>query len=315
MFRTLATLAAALTLMGGIASANEISLRSSVIVEDKYVTLGDLFGLAGEKALTRVAHAPAPGKRATLDAKWLYRVARAHRIQWRPLSLKTKVVVERASQQIFQEELQAVILASLQDKGLGDDIEVSFTGRARPIHLPTDVDPTIGVDNLMHDPRTGRFVATVAAPADDPSARRHRVAGRIHTMVSVPVVSKRLRNGDVIKKHHIEWKSVRKATVRRDTVTHEEDLIGMAVKRVLREHTPIKLSYVQRPVLVKKNGLVTIQLATRLMKLTAQGKALENGSKGDTVQVRNVQSKQLIEAIVTAAGEVSVKSAPRLAVN
>ena len=158
-------------------------------------------------------------------------------------------------------------------------------------------------------------MATVAAPAGDLTARRHRIAGRVHKMVSIPVVSKRLRSGDIIKKHNVEWVRVRKSSVRRDTVLHEEDLVGMAVKRVLRERAPIKLSYVQRPLLVKKNGLVTIQLSSRLMTLTAQGKALQDGSKGEVVQVRNIQSKKLIEAIVTSTGKVSVDSAPRLAMN
>ena len=315
MIKSLISFSAVLTLLASMASAQEITLRSSVIVEDKYITLGDLFGLPGEKGARRVAYSPTPGKRSTFDAKWLYRVARTHKISWRPLTLKTKVTVERASQQIFHDDLKTVILDRLKEKGLGADIEISMSGRVRTIHLPTDVEPAIEIDNLVFDPKSARFVATVAAPAGDLTARRHRIAGRVHKMVSIPVVSKRLRSGDIIKKHHVEWVRVRKSSVRRDTVLHEEDLVGMAVKRVLRERAPIKLSYVQRPLLVKKNGLVTIQLSSRLMTLTAQGKALQDGSKGEVVQVRNIQSKKLIEAIVTSTGKVSVNSAPRLAMN
>lgn len=315
MIRSLVISLAALALFGSTALANEVTLRSSIIVEDRYVTLGDLFGLPGEKALTRVAHAPLPGKRSKLDASWLYRVARAHKINWRPLSLKTNVIVERASQQIYRDDIHAAILVELKEKGIGSDIEVSFSGRTRPIHLPTDVAPTIGIDHLVHDDRTGRFVATVSAPANDPAARRHRFAGQVHKLVSIPVVAKRMRRGDIIQSHHIAWKSVRDTAVRRDTVIEEEGLIGMAVKRVLREHTAIKLSYIQKPVLVNKNGLVTIILSSKMMTLTAQGKALQSGSRGDTVQVKNVQSDKLVEAIVTGTGEVSVSSAQRLALN
>ena len=38
--------------------ANAVSLRTSIIVAGKYLTLGDLFGISGEQASTPVAHAP-----------------------------------------------------------------------------------------------------------------------------------------------------------------------------------------------------------------------------------------------------------------
>ena len=313
--RSIIITAISLALMGTAALASEVKLRSSIVVEDKYITLSDLFGLPGEKGATPIAYAPAPGQRSTLDAKWLYRVARAHKIRWRPLSLKTKLIVERASQQVFQDDLKTVLLAGLREKGAGDDIELSMNGRALAIHLPTNVEPTIGLDDLRYNPRSGRFVATVAAPADDPAAKRHRITGRVHPMISIPVVGQRLRRGDIVKKHHITWTSIRETSVRRDTILHEEDLVGMAAKRVVREHSPIRLSYVQRPVLVRKNGLVTIHLASRSMTLTAQGQAMQDGSKGEIVQVKNIQSKKVIEAVVTHAGKVSVSAPSHFNVN
>ena len=313
--RSIIIIAISLALMGTAALASEVKLRSSIIVEDKYITLSDLFGLPGEKGATRIAYAPAPGQRSTLDAKWLYRVARAHKIRWRPLSLKTKLIVERASQQVFQDDLKTILLAGLREKGVGDDIELSMNGRTLAIHLPTNVEPTIGLDNLLYNPKSGRFVATVAAPADDPAAKRHRITGRVHPMISIPVVGKRLRRGDIVKKHHITWTSIRESSVRRDTILHEEDLLGMAAKRIVREHAPIRLSYVQRPVLVRKNGLVTIHLASRSMTLTAQGQAMQDGSKGEIVQVKNIQSKKVIEAVVTHAGKVRVSAPSHFNVN
>ena len=66
---------------------------------------------------------------------------------------------------------------------------------------------------------------------------------------------------------------------------------------------------------VRKNGLVTIHLASKLMTLTAQGQAMQDGSKGEIVQVKNIQSKKLIEAVVTHAGKVRVNTPSHLAVN
>jgi flagella basal body P-ring formation protein FlgA len=50
------------------------------------------------------------------------------------------------------------------------------------------------------------------------------------------------------------------------------------------------------------------------ISLTARGKAEENGSLGDTVNVLNVQSKRVIQAVVSGPGQVTVTSLnPRVA--
>ena len=51
------------------------------------------------------------------------------------------------------------------------------------------------------------------------------------------------------------------------------------------------------------------------MILTAQGKAVSGGSKGDVIQVKNIQSRTIIEAEVTGAGRVSVRPSSLLAMN
>ncbi|MGY9002469.1 MAG: flagellar basal body P-ring formation chaperone FlgA [Rhodospirillales bacterium] len=51
------------------------------------------------------------------------------------------------------------------------------------------------------------------------------------------------------------------------------------------------------------------------MSLSAQGKALEDGAKGDTVRVHNIRSKNIVEGVVTGDGKVRVQIAKRLALN
>jgi len=51
------------------------------------------------------------------------------------------------------------------------------------------------------------------------------------------------------------------------------------------------------------------------MTLTAQGKAEEDGSRGDVIRVRNLQSNKTIEATITGPDSVAVNLGPRLAAN
>jgi len=293
---------------GQVAAAEEAILKNAVIVEGRYITLGDLFENAGARTKTNVAYAPSPGKRAIFDARWLYRVARANGLKWRPFNLKTRAVVERAGQEIRRAEIVDALMSEFKERGLDDDIEIDFGGRSMRLYVAANRAATVGIESLNHDPNTGRFVATIAVPAGDPAARRLRITGRIYTLISVPVLSKKLYRGDIIRKHHLEWKKIRKTKILRQTITEPEQLIGMAAKRLIGADRPIRTAQIRRPLLIAKGGLVTIRLNYANMSLTAQGRSLDEGSLGDVVRITNSQSKNIVEARVTGANRVRVQS-------
>ena len=301
--------------VGHTAAAPEAILKNAIIVEGRYVTLGDLFENAGTRDGANVAYAPSPGKRAIFDAKWLYRVARAHGLNWRPLNMKTRAIVERAGQEIHRAEIVDALMSEFKNRGADDDIEIDFGGRSMRLYVAANRPATVGIESLNHDPNTGRFVATIAVPAGDPAAQRLRITGRVFTLVSVPVLSKKLYRGDVIRKHHLDWKKIRKANVLRQTITEAEQLIGMAAKRLISSNRPIRQAQIRRPMLIAKGGIVTIRLSYANMSLTAQGRSLDEGSLGDVVRITNSQSKKIVEARVTGANRVRVQSLSASAVN
>ena len=67
--------------------------------------------------------------------------------------------------------------------------------------------------------------------------------------------------------------------------------------------------------MVAKGSLVTIFLQAPKMVLTAQGKALENGSDGDVIRISNTQSKNIVEAEIIGHGKVAVRATAQLAMN
>ena len=295
------------------AEAAPVALRQSVTVSGGLVRLGDLFVPAGDKAEAAVAYAPAPGKRAIFDARWLYRVARAYGLNWRPLSIHDKAVVARESIVIGRREIADHILAALVDKGVDADMRVELSNRMLRIHVPGDSTATVAVEDVAYDPRTRRFIAIVAAPADDPAARRIRVTGRVHRVIDVPVLTRRVLAGEVIRKRDVKWIAMRGDRLQRDTIQDSGALIGKSPRRGLRAGVPVRVSDVRLPVLVPRRSLVTIMYRVRSMTLTAQGRALEDGGAGDTVRVANTQSNTVVQAVVTGANRVSVQPAGPIA--
>lgn len=282
-------------------------LNDHIVVQENVVRVGDLFTNAGEKAEIAVAYSPEPGKRAVFDARWLYRVARAYQINWQPLGAATQVTVERDAIAVSQDDIKAQVLIALAEQGVSDDMDVEFATRFQQIYLPAGSNPQITVENIDYNARTGRFTAIIAAPGSA-GTERIRLTGRAFRTVEVPVLTARVLRGDLITQNHIEWTKMKADRVQQDVIVDAQDLVGMTPKRGLRAGTPIRSIEVGRPIMVKKNSLVTVIHQVRNMTLTAQGKALQNGSDGELIQIQNARSNQVIEAEVVGPGRVAVRS-------
>jgi flagella basal body P-ring formation protein FlgA len=283
-----------------------VELKSSVVVDEAYIVLGDLFTNTGGRSAIKVAYAPQAGKKSQFDAKWLYRIARAYKLNWRPLSLKTRVLVERSSQIIYRDEIEDILVERFRAQGYQDNFEIEFGQREPKIHVAANEPATIDIEGLSITKSTGRFVATLLIPANKTNAKRFRLTGRIHRLIQIPVIGRRLNRGDIIQKNDIEWINLRERKLRRGYIQTEEEIIGMAARRYIAAKTPLTASHMQRPQLVKKGGIVNIALISGAMRLTTQGRSLENGSLGDTIRIKNIRTKKIIEAKVTGASSAKV---------
>ena len=292
-------------------------LRDAITIDGKLVYLGDLFINAGPKADTPVAYAPRPGERAVFDARWLYRVARAYGLNWRPLSVRQETVVERVSQVIERTEIEDAVLAALYERGAEPDSELELSMQLSRVHVASDVRANVGVDDVTYDPRTRRFAAVVSIPAGDPAGEKLRLTGRLHNVVKIPVPARIVNRGDIIGERDVKWIRIRADRVLPDTITTLDDLKGMAAKRGLRPDDLVRTADIERPILVERGSLVTVSLQYGPMALTAQGKALESGAMGDTVRIVNSRSKKVFEGEVSGPGRATVQvvSARELAQN
>ncbi len=292
-----------------------VMLNSHVMVTGDFIRLGDIFTNVGGTAGVNVAYAPAPGKKATFDARWLYRVATAYGLGWRPMNKLDQSVIQRDSIVIGREEIQDRILSALAEKGIGADTEIELSNRMLQIHSPTETEAAIAVEDILYDKHTRRFTAIIATQAGDPKAKRTRVTGRAHHTTEVPALTKRMRKGEVIGPRDIKWIRVRSKRLNKDALLDAGDLLGKTPKRFVRADIPVRANEVRRPILVPKNGLVTMILQTPYMTLTSRGKAMEDGSDGDVIRISNSKSRQVVEATVTGISRVSVRSTGQILMN
>lgn len=296
-------------LFGAAANAAPV-LRGSVTVDAERVTLGDLFDGAGAKADVVVAPAPKFGRQAVYDAEWLANVAHANGLDWRPASRTDHVTVERRAETVPAGEIEAALKEAVAERasGSGKKVEVVVDNRNIPLFSDPNAQSDLQIRSLWVDRDTTRFSATIAASADA-SAQIVKVSGRIYEKTSVPVLTRRVATTDVIGAGDIRFIEVRSDALADDVITDPDALIGMSPRRPATDGVPLRSGDFRAPIVIAKGTLVTMVVETPYMTLTAQGRATEDGAKGDVIKVMNTQSKTTVDATVDGPSRVVVHTA------
>lgn len=298
-----------------VAFDQPVTLNESVVVTGNYVRLGDVFANVGPLASEPITYAPSPGRKAVYDARWLFKIARHFGLPWRPFSMQDQTTVVRDSVIIDRGEIEDVIFDALVREGIDPEMSIELSNRSMRLYLPVDSDPEVAIEDVIYDERTRRFAAVIVAPANDPSPQRHRVTGQVHRMTEVPVLARRILADEVIRRNDIKWIRVRADRLSKDTLVSAADLIGMSPRNGLRTNTPVRKAEVEPPVLVERSSIVTIELRQPGMRLTAKGRALEDGAEGEVIRIANLNSNTVIEAQVAGPGRAVVDLGSALALN
>lgn len=290
-------------------------LRDMVVVTDEAVRLGDLFRHLGPVGDKFVAAAPAPGERILFDSSQLAAIAKANGIAWEPQGRSDRVTVERGSRVVDAQQIESRLSRAVADQLPGRDLEIELETRLQPIHLPIGEEHRIRFEDVRIDERGQRAVATLLAPTGD--GREHRIAlsGRLHPVLSVPVLARPVMPGEQIGEDDLDWVSMRASRLRRGMVTDQRHLVGRTVRRPVTPGAPLNLRDIQDRVVVGKGSLVTVLLRSPHMQLTTRGKALEDGAEGATIRVVNTVSGRSLDATVLGPDLVEVRPAQSLAAN
>lgn len=84
------------------------------------------------------------------------------------------------------------------------------------------------------------------------------------------------------------------------------DLTGMRLTRPLAKGDVILSSYVKHPPMIKRGDIVQIVLDTGRIHIRSEGKAMRNAKRGDRILVRNLRSKEIVQAIAESNGVVRI---------
>ena len=119
----------------------------------------------------------------------------------------------------------------------------------------------------------------------------------------VVVISSAVSPGILLTNSNVHVVNMNKKRLRSSTFTDIKDVLGARIKRRVSAGRPVdpnNLCY------VCKGDSVTISAGTSTMRVKTSGVALEDGSMGETIQVKNRRSNKKIYARVASTGQVEI---------
>ena len=288
--------------IANINAAKAATPVTHVTITGDNITLGDVFTDIKENADFVLAPAPRPGVTLTWDARTINRVAKAFDLRWKANGTDT-IQIRRLANIVTSDTIKEAIKSSLANKGVGDDIELEFLNASTAdIILPHDIEPSITVISSSYNASRQTFSASLRTPDD----KITDFTGITHAMVDIPVLKIGARRGETIGQNDIKMLSMRTDLVTDAMIVSKSEIIGMTPRKIIRGNTPIAHSDLDKPVMVERGELVTMNLSNGAIKITALAKALEAGTKGDIIRLMNIDSKRTIEAKITGARTATV---------
>jgi flagella basal body P-ring formation protein FlgA len=286
------------------------TLRAEALVSGELVTLGDLVDDAGGRAGIALFRAPAPGSTGSVPAETIIDAARRAGAGDISAGGVSEVAVTRASRRITAAEIEFMIAdrAAAELRAAPENLEVRLDAGEASLHLASEITGALVLTRFVIDPRSGRFEASLDADGRSSAAAPLRVTGSAVETVDVAVPSRALGRGDILSAS--ELRTERWPRMQAQDAIPAAEAAGLSARRPLREGQPLRRADLMRTQHVERGAAVTMIYAADGLSLTLRAKALGSGAQGDVIAVQNLQSKRVVNAVVSGPSQVTVTAAP-----
>jgi len=287
-------------------------LHANVTVASDLVRIGDLIDNAGSFAQIAVYRAPDIGTSGTIPTAQVLTALRAHQVIGVDTRNIREVTVTRLARTLESKAIELAVAQALEHKnGLGDaaNLTLTFDRDVQDLRLDAANSGALQTAAARYEPRSGRFdVSFEIVNEATGSPTRLRFTGTAVETVEAAVLTRNVDRSDMLKSADVVIERRTKAEAGNDAASREQAL-GMQMRRPMRAGQPLRSADLVKPDLVQRDQSVTVIYETPGLYLTTRGKALDNGTEGDVVNVLNLQSKRTVTGIVSGRGQVTIQVA------
>ncbi|MBF0378792.1 MAG: flagellar basal body P-ring formation protein FlgA [Desulfamplus sp.] len=325
--------------LSAIADSDEIviEVRESVHVNSRKVTLGEIADIEAPAIIKRqlsaidMGFAPAPGKTKVINGRQLESKIKSNRLllENRNSSNKNssnkrasissfennssenitiivpdKIYIERSSQEVSEDDLKALYEDYVSEKLDGQDFEINdFSVRGLEVYPEGEV--SLSTPTTNDKEFKGRITLYVRVKVDGKDYGRLSLSGWIDIFDNVLCAARSLTRGKVLELGDVHVQRFNIANLHGDYFNDPNDVIGRVLTKNAPNNKAITPNMIEDAAIVRKGDRVKIIAARGNLKIITIGTVKSDGKMNDTVQVQNMTSGKVINAIVT--GKESVK--------
>jgi|GEM_PF-2071152 len=299
-------------LAGKVAMAEDRPvLRSQVMTLSEIVTVGDFYSNAGLLAQKPLFRSPDMGTSGNVDAKVVAERARAAGLKRAGTDGLRTVVVHRGATRFDRHRLEGLVRTALADRNAGIDAEnldVRLIQAPDEILANPKVQDPVRIERVEWVQTSGRFTiyATVAV---EHGTTPVTLGGTAVEMIDVVTLAQPLRRGDILNEDDLSVIRLARNKVPAGAIMDAAEIAGKEARTTLRANAPLTRNDFQRPILVHRGDKVTVTYEMAGMKLTSRAQAMDEGAKGDVIDVMNLASRRIVPATIASRGQVRVHTA------
>lgn len=157
---------------------------------------------------------------------------------------------------------------------------------------------------LQIDPSSHRWQAQANILHGKQTEVTKPISGFYEAVVSVPMLVHQVSRTDVIAATDITMRDVPGRTVRKDTVTDAQELIGKSPRAMISAERPIRSTELTMPVVIRRGELVEMSYSAPFMHIKTTGIAMDDGELGGMLRVKNSKTEKSVSTRVVGAGKV-----------
>jgi flagella basal body P-ring formation protein FlgA len=200
--------------------------------------------------------------------------------------------------------VRAEVVATIEAmSGAGkDEISVRFSeSDARTL------DEAVGTDRILIEPTTrntlGRIPLQVLRYRGEKLVSRDRLTAEVTRRMLVVVAARAINRGETIRQDDVDVREIVLDDPRVSPLTDPRDAWGKAATTSIRKDDMVCEQHVKPPVVIERNAYVTVRCISGSVVLRMECTAMESGSVGQMIEVRNPLTREIARVRVTGPGQ------------
>ncbi|MDE7547786.1 flagellar basal body P-ring formation chaperone FlgA [Acetobacter fabarum] len=282
------------------------TLRTATTVTSDTVRLSDLFMDLDPGQDRVLGPAPLPGSSFVVGGRQLLAIADQYGVDWMDQSATAQVTITRAGRVLDRDFFIHMVKQNLPD--LGDGQVTVELGDFHPMTVAADDPKPVVMSDLDWDQKSGRFSATVyrTHPLGDITQDSFLLTGVVHAAQRVLVYTHALSAGAVLAAADVRVDDSYTGRSGSRAYTGDVDVAGMTLLHSVMVDEPVLERDLRRTVVMHKGDPIMLSYTAPGLRLSATGRALEDGGVGQYVHALNLASKMILTGRVINGSEMEV---------